>query len=669
MLKKKLMVPLAASLDLWLKKGIISEEQRKAIAELHSKRLPEKTEAQLRAAKRWLPKIMVSMAVVLLAAGLFLFYASNWRHMPPIAKLVQVFALIAALYGTAFVLAHKLGERQLITRAFLVLGILSFGLGVALVAQIYHISAHPSNYILAWAVAALLAALLCDEPVGLYLSLALTFTWYVFEAFAYNKLNVFFVAALAVYAFIFYKQAKRAGLVAVFAGFLFFFYKSNFYLLTSVLLDDWGNVLFVVLHMPLGLVLVAAGHFAIGQPGINRPDISQARLKPVSLAAIWAGWIMMLVPLLGLSWPLELKEANSGYAPKALWRIAFLKDGASFNGMPELLPIFIEGIVLFTILGVIILQLVKQRKKHEGLPKHWLFSLMGAFAFTQFFVPIDNKAIWLLLGYLAIVSFVALTLYYTHSHDWFFYFEQKLAVIFSALLLFSKGLGFDGGAVYRNEYLYAYVLGFVTYSLLMYLVFQVVARRLAEHGLPFAPLNRLSFFSSISCFFSLYSISFKIKEQQAPFGAEPSLLLLLGAFFLLGTVLLVYLWIKGADKMIALFVGILFVLSAMLLLFAGPERSWIFYSIITNIILLVFSLGLVFLATRYASRKMVALALGFFALHITTRYFDLFWDMFSGSIMLIVSGAIIFLGGFLLERHRHRLFKYFTEAKAQEDAQ
>ena len=135
----------------WIALGIIQPEQQEKIIELYGKK-------KIQVAKR-VPALVMGLATLLLCVGILLFYASNWRKMPPSLKLVQVFLLILGTYGASYwFLAVKEGYEQL-GRAFLMMGMVCFGVGIMLVAQIYHISAHPTNGILVWALGVLALSL------------------------------------------------------------------------------------------------------------------------------------------------------------------------------------------------------------------------------------------------------------------------------------------------------------------------------------------------------------------------------------------------------------------------------------------------------------------------------------------------------------------------------
>ena len=128
----------------WVDDGIIDESQKENILQKYP--FPETVKKQSSSIN--LPKIIISLAALLLCAGIILFYAANWKRMTPVVKLLQVFFLIIGTYGTAYYLLAVNKTYPTMGRILLIIGMVSYGVGIMLVAQIFHISAHPTNGIL-----------------------------------------------------------------------------------------------------------------------------------------------------------------------------------------------------------------------------------------------------------------------------------------------------------------------------------------------------------------------------------------------------------------------------------------------------------------------------------------------------------------------------------------
>ena len=109
---------------------------------------------------------MFTLAGVLLAAGILSFVAANWDSMSRMARLAWV---MAGLWG-AGLLATWLRERAgpLYAEGMFLLTALAFGGAMALVAQIFHISGEPAQFLLVWSIGALaLSALMGSQAAGI----------------------------------------------------------------------------------------------------------------------------------------------------------------------------------------------------------------------------------------------------------------------------------------------------------------------------------------------------------------------------------------------------------------------------------------------------------------------------------------------------------------------
>ncbi|MCA1060776.1 GDYXXLXY domain-containing protein [Rossellomorea aquimaris] len=96
--------------------------------------------------------------VFLLASALYLF-ASNWQVFSRLEKVALAGALIVFFYGTAFLLNRFLKSAHFLSNWMLVSGVISFGLSVALLGQLYN--SHADSYLLflVWSIPALLFSL------------------------------------------------------------------------------------------------------------------------------------------------------------------------------------------------------------------------------------------------------------------------------------------------------------------------------------------------------------------------------------------------------------------------------------------------------------------------------------------------------------------------------
>jgi uncharacterized membrane protein len=118
------------------------------------------------------------------------------------------------------------------------------------------------------------------------------------------------------------------------------------------------------------------------------------------------------------------------------------------------------------------------------------------------------------------------------------------------------------------------------------------------------------------------------------------------------------------KKLIIYNAAVIFAITLITLFSANPEMSWIFYSIMFNAMLIIVTAVYIHYSAITRSKAVLNLAVIAFAVIIFTRYFDLFWDMLSGSILFISTGVIGLAGGYLLERKRRKLSKQIDTGSA-----
>ncbi|PFG04571.1 putative membrane-anchored protein [Bacillus sp. es.034] len=108
-------------------------------------------------------KKMVSLTylfgVVFILTSALYFFASNWQIFSRLEKVALAGALIVLFYGAGFLLDRVLKGAHFLTNWLLVSGVISFGLSVALLGQLYN--SHADSYLLflVWSIPALLFSL------------------------------------------------------------------------------------------------------------------------------------------------------------------------------------------------------------------------------------------------------------------------------------------------------------------------------------------------------------------------------------------------------------------------------------------------------------------------------------------------------------------------------
>ncbi|MCZ4089394.1 DUF2157 domain-containing protein [Sinorhizobium psoraleae] len=101
-------------------------------------------------------RVLLALAALLLSASLLLLIAANWEVLP---RLVRVSGVVALIWLFHFLGAYFLGRgAKAIGVALLILGTMSFGAGIALVGQMYHLSGDAADAMLLWFAGACLSA-------------------------------------------------------------------------------------------------------------------------------------------------------------------------------------------------------------------------------------------------------------------------------------------------------------------------------------------------------------------------------------------------------------------------------------------------------------------------------------------------------------------------------
>ncbi len=102
--------------------------------------------------------------------------------------------------------------------------------------------------------------------------------------------------------------------------------------------------------------------------------------------------------------------------------------------------------------------------------------------------------------------------------------------------------------------------------------------------------------------------------------------------------------------------GLLMLIGAFLLSYL-EVGSDVFYPIVFNALLLLSIVGLVFGGYFRERGQWVNVALVFFGLGVISRYFEFGWSLLDRSLVFIVAGIILLVGGFFLEQGRRKMFR------------
>jgi uncharacterized membrane protein len=631
MSKRWLAKSVAAESPRWVELDLISEEQRGRLIDFLDKEAAEEFAARQKKdtnVLNGLPGILIGLATVMLCVGIFLFYAANWRHMAASFKLSQVFLLIGALYGGSFyVLKIKQGS-ELLGRALLFLGMVSFGAGIMLVAQIFHISAHPTNGVLVWALGTLAMSWVMEDRWGAWLTFVLVAIWGGWEAGQYLNPNYPFLAVAALCLAMFWRVKEKLGAVVVFASLLLWFGERQSMMFVD-LSSGWDVEIVLMSYtlsaIPFGLFLVQSGRWMEDNEFLNWSGIM---LRIV-------GWVGVLMPFLALSWNLKLKVMQP------------LQHTLSR-------PIFLQYLVFFAL--AVGLYLRRSMKEERWNPWHGMFLALAA---VLFLYPVGNQK-WLLVGMhigLVLTGFglLASSLFQEKGDT----IESGISQGFLLLTLLVKYVGFSilGWSQNGGRFVLAYVVGFFVFATIYFLaneLFRVLTKE--QRGKRFTG-NLLGVATALLGFFAMYTVSFKLPLQNSVFTLDTVVFVLLFSFLAIALALYGWLWKVGSERLPLALSFALFAFSVGVLLIARPSLGWIPYTILFNLLLFLIIGAVIWYSTHINSKALVNLAVAGFILVLLTRYFDLLWDALSGSALFIVTGLVVLGGGTLLERNRRRLME------------
>ena len=106
--------------------------------------------------------------------------------------------------------------------------------------------------------------------------------------------------------------------------------------------------------------------------------------------------------------------------------------------------------------------------------------------------------------------------------------------------------------------------------------------------------------------------------------------------------------------------------SLVLLLFGAlvvflPLDGGTAYPLVANLLYGLGVVGLAYLGYLRGREALINLSIGFFSIWIFTRYFEYSFDLLDRSVVFIVAGLLLLVGGFLLERARRRVLRRLRE--------
>ncbi len=137
-------------------------------------------------------RIIVTIAAVLVGAGIFSFIAANWLEMTKPIKIAIILISMIIAYGAGWYLKEK-SELLKTGEALILLGSIIYGAGIFLVAQMFNIRANwPDGFIL-WMIGTIAMAFAVESYPLFYLAIPLGIIvivghpFGIFTGFGYNS--------------------------------------------------------------------------------------------------------------------------------------------------------------------------------------------------------------------------------------------------------------------------------------------------------------------------------------------------------------------------------------------------------------------------------------------------------------------------------------------------
>lgn len=185
----------------WVERGIISEGQFQEIIAGYPLK-PSLSPA----------RVTFILAAFLVGLGIILFFAANWQELPKTFKLGLIYTVIALFYYSGYKFYFTKGLPG-VGFSLILLGNLTFGAGIWLTGQMFHILSFNANGFLYWFIAAALMAYIMKSALFMGLAIVLLGIYGVTSASIYDSHFFFHLwLAAAVFPFLY---LYRSVLLAV----------------------------------------------------------------------------------------------------------------------------------------------------------------------------------------------------------------------------------------------------------------------------------------------------------------------------------------------------------------------------------------------------------------------------------------------------------------------
>ena len=145
---------LSREIDQWIEAGLIEPQQGRALLQDHDRRHTGFS----------LSSVLAVLAALLLGGAVVALIAANWEAIARPMRVAMILVFITGALGIAAFAARR--QAHWVVEAALVFSLLSYGAGIALVGQMYHLSGDEAAFLLTWTIGALVVSLLFSSAMA-----------------------------------------------------------------------------------------------------------------------------------------------------------------------------------------------------------------------------------------------------------------------------------------------------------------------------------------------------------------------------------------------------------------------------------------------------------------------------------------------------------------------